>query len=176
MEDKANGHSRGRAVPPIPEYTFQDTGITVRLRKLSPLLRDDIDTDLRRRFPQPVPPIVETELGKEENAADPDYRERLARWSIEHVERLGEEWFRAIVELAIECEVDTEAVEKVRAYAKRRGLRLDDDDKYVFVRHVCIATKEDIADLRETVTRRSLPTQEAVDAHKATFRGDAPGA
>lgn len=46
----------GRQVPKLDEFTFPDSGITVQLRKVSPLLRDDVDAAVRRHNPPPTRP------------------------------------------------------------------------------------------------------------------------
>lgn len=168
----ANGHAQGRVAPPLPEYTFPDSGYTVRLRKVSPMLRDDLEMDLRRKHPAPTPPVITTELGTEENPADPAYQAALLTWNGEHYERLGEAWFRALVDLGVECEIDDEAVARVRAWAAARDLPLDADDKYVFVRYCCVTTQEAIREFRDAASRRSTPTREVVDEHKAMFPGN----
>lgn len=172
---ETNGTQRGRAVPALHQHTIADTGITVGIRKVSPMIKDDLDIVLRREFPEPRPPVIETELGKEENAADPDYQKALNRWTIEHMERLSERLLRVAIQRAIEVEVDHEAVDELRHQMRAVGVELDPDDKYVYVSRICCGTWDDLNELSNAVFRRSMPTVEAVEAHKATFQGGVQG-
>ena len=176
MTESTNGHTNGRAVPALMTHTFADTGMTVGIRKLSPLLRDDIDIALRREFPEPAPPVVDTELGPEVNAADETYLKRRAEWMVAHVERRSERMLRVAIKRGIEVEVDADAVAALRADMAEQGVTLDDDDKFVYVSRICIGSTEDLQELYDALTRRSMPTRQAVEAHKATFPGDVQGA
>lgn len=180
IDIQTNGHQKGRAVPPLPEFVFKDTGRVVSLRKISPMLRDDIDMAMRREFPPPEPPVIEVDYGdrkvKEPNDADPDYDRLLRRWRIEHAERVSEQLLRVAIKRAVECEVDHEAVDQLRRDMAEIGITLDPDDKYVYVSRICIGTPEDLAELAAAIFRRSMPTPEAVEGHKAMFPGDIPGA
>lgn len=172
---ETNGTQKGRAVPALHQHTIADTGITVGIRKVSPMIKDDLDIVLRKEFPEPKPPIVTTEMGTEENAADPDYAKALAKWSIEHMERLSERLLRVAIQRAIEVEVDHEAVAELREQMHAVGVELDPDDKYVYVSRICCGTWDDLNELSNAVFRRSMPSREAVEAHKATFPGDVQG-
>lgn len=176
LETPTNGHARGRAVPALVQHTFKDTGITVGIRKLSPLLRDDIDMALRNEFPEPEPPIVETELGKEANPADEDYLKRRAEWMVAHMERRSERMLRIAIKRGVEVEVDHEAVAQLRTDMAEQGVDLDPDDAFVYVTRICIGSSDDLQELYDALTKRSMPTREAVEAHKATFPGDVQGA
>lgn len=173
---------KGRQVPALEEFTFKDTGITVQLRKVSPLLRDDLDAMLRRTNPPPSPPLNTVPAGfgdapqkQEPNEADPDYAQALLKWQLEHFNRVGEALFALAVKRYVEVEVDHEAVAQLRADCAAIGIDLDPDDKLVYVSRICIGTNEDRVDLSNALFKRSSTFREAVDSHKATFRGDVPG-
>lgn len=170
---------KGRQVPALESFTFTDTGITVQLRKVSPLLRDDVDALLRRKFPPPQPPLSRGTEGfgeakMETNPADPDYQAALLKWQIEHYQRVGDTLLELGIKRYVECEVDQEAVKTLRADMAALGVELDADDKFVFVSRIAIGTRDDLDEFSNALFKRRQ-LQEAVDAHKATFRGDISG-
>lgn len=171
-----------RRPPDARPFTFPDTGITVQIRKFSPLLRDDLDAALRREYPPPDPPLNTVPGGfgdgatkQEPNESDPDWIKAVAKWHVAHYERLGERLFRIAVKRYIDCEVDLDAVKRLRDDFKELGVDLDPDDKYIYVTRICIGTLQDRDDLSTALFKRTAELGEAVDAHKATFRGDVSG-
>lgn len=173
---------KGRQVPTLQLFTFPDTGITVQLHKVSPLLRDDIDAMLRRQFPPPQPPlnVVPSGFGdgatrQEPNEADPDHQQALMRWQIEHINRMGQKLMDLAIRNYVECEVDHEAVAELRAAMQAMGVELDPDDKYVYVSRICIGTPDDQRDFSNALFTRAAALREAVQAHKATFPDNLPG-
>lgn len=170
-----NGQVRGRAVPVLHQHTIADTGIAVNIRKISPMLRDDVEQAVRKKFPPPAVPITETELGKEENPADPDHQKALAAWTAEHIGRVGDELLRLAIQRGIEVEIDHGAVAALRDDMAALGVDLDPDDKYVYVTRICVGSQDDLKELSAAIFARSMPTREAVEGHKATFRDNVQG-
>lgn len=63
--EHVNGtHARGRVVPPLPEHTFKDSGITIKIRKVGPTTQQRLAQAIMKDHPEPPPPIVDTELGQ----------------------------------------------------------------------------------------------------------------
>lgn len=182
--ETTNGHAKGRKVPPLPTFTFRDSGHTVAIRKLSPMTLQEMDRQLRREFPPPEVPVVDVPDGddgqtrKEANPADPDYQQALVKWQQEHYERAGERTLRLVALRAVEVEVDADALVQLRKDLAIIGTPLPDDpkltpeqnEKYLYVMHILIGSPEDMQDLQAVVMRRSQPTQEAVSEHIASFR------
>lgn len=172
---------QGRQVPKLDDFTFPDSGITVQLRKVSPLLRDDVDAAVRRQNPPPDPPmqVVDTGFGDgatpQPNPADPAYRAAVLEWQTAHWGRVAEALLRLAVARYIEVDVDQEAVETLRADMAALGVDLDADDKYVYITRICIGSRADERDLSNALFTRQEQLREAVDSHKATFRGDLAG-
>lgn len=173
---------KGRQVPTLQLFTFPDTGITVQLHKVSPLLRDDIDAMLRRQFPPPDPPLNTVPSGfgdgaprQEPNEADPNYQMALARWRIEHINRTGDKLMELAIRSYIVCDVDHEAVARLRASMQALGVELDPDDAYVYISRICIGTPDDQRDLSTALFTRAAALREAAQAHKDTFPGDVSG-
>lgn len=173
---------QGRQVPKLDDFTFPDSGITVQLRKVSPLLRDDVDAAVRRQHPPPDPPmqVIDTGFGDgatpQPNVADPAYRAAVLEWQTAHWGRVAEALMRLAVARYIEVEVDQEAVAQLRADMAALGVELDADDKYVYITRICIGSRADERDLSDALFTRQEQLREAVDSHKATFRSHVQGA
>ena len=64
-------------------YTFPDTGITVKIRKVSPLLLNEI----QRKNQPPKPPMNEVKYGDETrlepNPADPEYQKAVQQHELD---------------------------------------------------------------------------------------------
>lgn len=185
--------TNGRVVPALPAHTFKDSGITVSLRKLGPSVMTDLQTTVRKEWQrsddpdkrEPKPPLAPGVGGEAEpNPADPDYITAHAAW----VQRVMGEASTRLLTLAalysVECEVDTEAVARLRAAYKVSQVVADEDDaldqeqrdKIFYVTRICCATADDLKDLSIAVVRRSTPSEEGVQAHIATFQGAVEGA
>ena len=183
----ANGH-KGRGVPPLPTHTFQDSGITVQLRKLSPMTSQRLNEAIRREFPPPEPPTYEVEYGdtkvQEPNEADPTYLARYQRWQQNAAKRFNERLLKLVCLDAIEVEIgeaEKATIERKKRNLERSGIvweddpTLDDDEnlRYFYVQHCCFGSGEDMKELYQAVNMRSQPTEAAVQAHIETFPGDA---
>lgn len=180
--EQTNGHAKGRAVPPLPLHTFQDSGITVGIRKIAPSTQQRLHDLIMREHPKPAPPVVETELGPEVNEADPDYEKALKKWNEDTARALNAKMFKLAC-LECEAEVDTEEVARKQAQFTVIGLDWEDDPKLspeqnaklFYIQHIACATTDDMKEFYAAVTRRSTPTEEAVARHIDTFRGDVQG-
>jgi len=172
--------TKGRTVPPLPTFTFKDTGITVGLRKLSPYVGDQIGKAIRKERPAPKPPLNEVDYGdgkkvSEENTADASYQRALAEYEQWVAFEAGQRTIRAVLDYAIALDtdqVDADAVAQARAMMAAIGAPLDDDisDRDVYIKYVCLGTQEDLSDLLEAATRRSQPTEAAIAENVTAFR------
>lgn len=184
----ANGHVKGREVPPLPTHTFQDSGITVRLRKLSPMTSQRLSEAVRREYPPPEPPTYEVEYGdtqvREINDADPTYLARYARWQETTAKVFNERLLKLVCLDAIEIELDADAQAEITrkkrslavvgvAWEDDPDLSVDENARLFYVQHCCLASPDDMRELYAAVTARSQPTEAAVAAHVETFPGDA---
>lgn len=175
--DIQNGHhSKGRAAPGLPAFTFPDSGITVGLRRFAPDTQDQIARAIQRETPPPSVPMVKTELDEEEpNPADPDYQTALSAY----MQQIVLEVSRKLVDLALrrmEVEVDTAAVAALREDMAAIGTPIeDDDDRMVYIRHICISSTYDLTAMMAYLQRRSLPTEVAVQEFLESFQRDISG-
>lgn len=178
----ANGHARGRVVPPLVELTFS-TGVTVQIRPLALLTLQAIGTAARRELSaeRPAPPLQDvTDLeGKKikiANADEPGYLAALAEYDARVQMEIARRTMRVIALRAVEVEVDHEWVAQFRADMAVVDTAIDGDDKELYLYHYAAPTGEDIANLQRAVLQRSQPTEAAVKEHIDTFPGDVSGA
>lgn len=161
----------GRTPPSLEEVTLS-SGITVKIRKVSPFSLDAV----RRLYPRPQPPIVDNDYGdgqkrREPNPADPDYLLALEEYKALLTTKITE----AMLHLGIKTDIDTDAVAAFREEIGALGVALDESDRLVYIRHILIQTEDDLQRLAEAITRKTMPTEEAVQEHLATFSGDIQG-
>lgn len=182
LQEAVNGHvQKGRDVPPekLYPFTFEGTGRVVQVRKLSALLRDEVRRQVRRDpdFPkEPEPPMEEIDYGdrklRHPNRGHPVYTQLLKQWNEELNRESGERLVSLVIRRGVVCEVDEHAVKQVRADMAAVGAALDDyDDHYVYVAFVCVGPSADYQELLRAVFERSIPSEEAVQAHIDSFRG-----
>lgn len=182
--EHVNG-TRGRAVPELPIHTFQDSGIAIKIRKISPATQQRLAMLVQREYPRPEPPVVKTELGEEPNPADPAYAQALERWQQQQGLALND---KLMTFAALEAEVtigpeEHEQIARVRRHLQAVGAWQDNPDltpeengQVLYVLHVACATPDDLREFGKVLTERSAPTEEAVRRHVDTFPGDIQGA
>lgn len=157
----------------MKEFTFKDTGVTVMIRKVSPLLA----FELRKRNPAPKPPKNKVELdGKtvyEENLADPDYEKAQA----EYEQRIEELTRRLIIRRGVVhtlTESQKAEVDELKAYwLDETGEVLVGSDLDIFISYVAIGTDSDLGDLIDEILKRSQPTEGEVKEVLNSFPGEA---
>jgi len=181
LTEAVNGHvQKGREVPPekLYDFTFEGTGRTVQVRKLSALLRDEVRRAVRRDpdFPkEPEPPMEEIDYGdrkmRHPNRGHPVYQQLLAEWNADLSRESGERLVALVIRRGVVCAVDAEAVKRLRADMAAIGVDLSAyDDHYVYVAFVCVGPSADYQELLKAVFERSMPSEEAVQAHIDSFR------
>lgn len=157
----------------LTDFTFRDTGITVKIRKISPMLAADIAAAI----PEPLPPENEVDYGppkgkvKEPNLTDPDYQRKL----LEHSRRVFIAWRRVMVMRAVDKDSLPdgwdEEVKQYRDFIREQtGKEIDEpEDLVVYILRICVGSEEDLGEFINAVTRRSQPTAEVIEQAKASF-------
>lgn len=182
--EAVNGRVKGREAPPelLYPFTFEGTGRTVQIRKLSALIRDEVRRQVKRSpgFEEPQPPMVEVDYGdgkvRQPHRAHPVYQELLSDWNARITQEAADRLERLVIQRAVVCEVDEQAVKAMRADMAAVQTPLDDyDDHHVYVAFVCVGPQQDYNELLAAVFNRSLPSREAVQAHIDSFRGPVRG-
>ena len=186
---------KGRSVPPLPRFEFS-TGVSVQVRKVGLTTQQAIIAALREEWKakgkgEPQPPVHRVNYGTDEepdykeepNAADPAYATALAQWSNDFYLEVQR---RVLTLAALEAEfdVDQATLARRRRHLARVGVTLEDDPeldndenaKVHYFFHVVAAVQSELMDFYQALSRRSQPTEEAVQAHIASFPGDLEGA
>lgn len=166
--------TNGRHAPPLPEYTFPVTGITVQLRPMSQFTIAHIEITARRLFPAPDPPVVMVDYGEgprpEANPSDPAYQQALK----DHRGIISGKVMDGMIELGIEVAVDRPRLDEVRRVMALIGTPLDEiSEKVAFVKHCCVVDIE--KELPALGAALRGVTEEAVAEHAAIFPGDVLG-
>lgn len=187
--------ARGRRVNARPRHLFKDTGIEVELHKMSPTTLQRIAEAIRaeaKALPEghehkmPEPPTERVEVGgewrEERNENHPDYLAAYEKWSQWAMAETNERFLRiaavgAVVPLDTTDEEISEAANRVRRMLSAEGVSLPyfdqytpaENDRIIWLLHVAIGSQEDLREFYEALTQRSSVSQEAVQAHIATF-------
>jgi hypothetical protein len=155
------------------DFTFHDTGKVVKIRKVSPMIAVDIDASI----PTPEPPTQEVDYGppkgkvKEPNYSDGGYLLALEERRL----KVGRMVTKANIRRGVVIEGD-DWKQEVSDYRKfiqdTTGAPLaDEDDLYIYVTRICVGTQADLQDLFDAISKRSQPTEGAIEAAKDSFRG-----
>jgi hypothetical protein len=156
--------------------------VTIKIRKVGPTTQQRLAQQIMKELPEPQIPVIETELGPEPNAADPAYIAAKEQWTNDTNRELSE---RLLLIAALEAEVTIDDAARADIKRKRRHLNLigiphednpdltaDENEKVFYILHVAASTPEDLREFSAAVLRRSVPTEDAVQAQIATFRRD----
>lgn len=157
------------------DHTIEDTGIKLKMQKVSPTLIQSARLALLSTKPDPPlgPPIeMEGPLKgtREEMPDDPKYQEQLAKWLRGVNSKLIEmQVERAVLEIEY-SDWETEAADLRKFLEKMGSDELPDSDKTLFITHIACGTDEDLKALADAIQKRSQPTDETVSDAQATFR------
>lgn len=161
--------TRGRETPPRPTHTFPN-GAVATVRQLSQFTIASVELGIQKRYPKPAPPLAPGVGGAlEPNEADPNYAAAVQMWQAEQQLRVLD----ALLELAVDVEVDPAALDGVRGAFDRLGLPLDEiTDKVAYLKHVCVVDAARDLQPLAVLIRGGVPTEDDVQAHVETFSGD----
>lgn len=157
--------------PKNQTFTFPDTGETIGIRKVSPM----IIIRLREDFPPPTPPMQKVKIGDEEvleaNPAHPDYQIALEKYNQE-LELMVR---KLVIRRGVIIEWTEERREAVKEFRKfyqdTYQKKLTESDEEVFIYYVCVGSDLDVQELITAILRRSQPTEEGVKDAAARFPG-----
>ena len=158
-------------------FTFKDTGVTVKIKKVSPLLL----LEVQKAFPPPEPPMQDVVYGdpddpgakmeQEPNYAHPDHLANIDEYKMELEEKIRFLMIKRGVVINLTA-AQKEEVKELREYWKEEyGAEIKLNDKLLFINYIAIGTDSDIADLIQVISSRSQPTGAAIAEAKAGFQG-----
>lgn len=154
-------------------FTVPDTGVVLPVRKVSYALLQEVLAAERRKMPAPQPPMNKVDYGDgevlEPNLADPDYLAAVKAHDQALNERLENVSRRMMIRRGVtpflEWDEEKQAqVDTLRAEMKDEfGVDIEEkDDKVVWVTMIALGSAEDWGDFINFLTRRNLPTPEAI--------------
>ena len=154
----------------LHNYTFADSGYTVKIQKVSPLLAMQLQND----FPPPTPPLQRIMVGDQEtfepNPSSPEYAQALQDYQRDFENRLRRMIIKrgVVIEFTEEMKAD---LAKVRAdYLEITGKELAGNDDYVFLSYLAVGSDADLTDLITGIMQRSQPTDAVIAQTAKNFR------
>jgi len=156
----------------LPMFTFKN-GAVATVHAVGQMTIAHIAQGVQKKI-QPVPvPTFTTDMGAgpvaQENPADPDYQRAVA----ERNGKINMLIMEAMIDLAVDIEIDHEALNHLKTGLERIGMPLDEiSDKVAYVKHICVTNADELNPLGNMI-RGEL--EEATAAAAATFSSDVPG-
>lgn len=158
----------------ITELELPTSGVRLKIRRISPILLNDIRRHLRGLYPVPRPPMVKVKIGEDEklepNPADPDYLSMVEERNI----AFSSAFLESLVHFGVEVEPDMAEVAALRELSA--GIDLPLDDKVLYVTRIALSSPTDMDVLQAAILGRAQPTEAAVADAAAQFPGAVPGA
>lgn len=153
-------------------FTFKSTGKTVKIRKVSPFL----SLELQKSFPPPEPPLQKVEydegdVREEKNWSHPEYVKALEAYNIELSSKIQRLIIKRGVALEITDEVKADLAELRAWWLEEFGVELSEKNDHVaYVLYVCACDDEDAKEMIEAITKRSQPTEVAIQQAQGMFQ------
>jgi hypothetical protein len=165
-----------REAPELEEYTFPSTGVTVRIRKVSPLLSQEVLKAWQKKNPEPEPPLEEIKYGVttrlEPNYSNPHYLQARRRWVERMNVEIGEQTLRLMIKRGVVVDLPMDEIAAFKAQFKEEtDIDIEGDDLYIYIAYMCVGTDADIEDLRDKIMTRSAPTEKKVEEKITDFPG-----
>lgn len=152
-------------------FVCKDTGIILMIRKVSP----DLMRELYQLYPAPQPPMQTVDLGEgqtrqEPNPVHPDYLAAVQAHSVMLQEKMQRLLITRGVMLEMTPEVTAQVAELRTEWHEITGADLDDSDKMLYISKIAVGTPEDLEELINAITRRSQPTDPAIQESLEQFK------
>lgn len=157
------------------EVVLPDSGATVRVKFVGPLLLGDIMKAARREvgkvLPKPAPPMQEvpyqTGTRLEPNPLHPDYEAALA----EHENAVGQAFAEKLFRYGVDVDLDDSAKAQVAALRAEFGeeAELPENDKALYVTRVLVQSNADFVALQNAIMGRVQPSEAGVAAATEAF-------
>lgn len=165
----------------LTPFTFKDTGITVQIRKVSPLLIMEV----QKAMPVPKPPMQEVVYGdpgdpgaktvKEPNEAHPDYLADIDAYNMELEMKVRKFMIMRGVVIHLSDDQKQDVKELREEWKEEFGVELSGNDKLLYISYIAIGTDSDMEEMMDVIMRRSQPTEAAMSEVKAGFPSQISG-
>ena len=166
---------RGRSSPAWGTTFMFSTGVEGKIRRISPLASQDIESQWRKTNPMPEPPLQEVSYGEqmrvEPNYLSPSYQQQLRDWSQRKDMAVGQLVIDYILLRGVQIEIDLDELTRVRQeMLEYFGVELPANDHLAYLRYVAIGGEDDLTRLTQQVLGQSVPQEEAVQQHIDAFQ------
>jgi len=163
---------KGRTPEPLPTYTFEN-GATATVHRVGQMTIAHIAATVEQQIDQIPIPTFATDMGaglvEQPNIASKEYQADVAA----RRGKVNLAVMDALIDLAIDIEIDQAEVERVKSSMERIGMPLHEvSDKVLFIKHCCVTDGSELAALSKLIQGNM---EVAVAAQTATFSGDVPG-
>lgn len=163
-----NGHTNGdgsATIPAVRTVTLPDSGKTVTLNYVSPLLLNDLRKAAQKGLTKPVPPTQEISGRTEANPLHPEYLAAQNEYNL----AMGQRFLELLFKYGVADKPDAEAVAAFRANAEEDNLDLPADDRVLYVTRILVGGNGDVEALQEAIMGTGHPTERQVAAQVAAF-------
>lgn len=152
-------------------YTFKN-GVQAILHSVSPFTIQAIEGSIKR--PEPPTQEVDHADGTKHLEPNPMHPAHLAALT-ERRNAVLQKQQDVMLTLGVSVDVDAEAVAGFRAVMSEFQVPLDKSDKLVFLKHICMASTDEIRAVVGQITRLSMPGEEAVQQAADSFKSEPVG-
>lgn len=155
----------------LVDFTFPDSKIKIKIRKISPFLAREIQKD----FPPPDPPQQEVDYGDgvvktEANESHPDHVKKMREYNDEVETRMQNLILLRGVVFEITPEMQDE-IDDVRQFLlETYKIESEESDKMIYLKYVAVGSDRDLRELINAVIGISQPTEEAIGRNVKSFR------
>jgi hypothetical protein len=152
-------------------YQIKDTETWINVRKVSPNTLNDFKKWFDEKHPQPEIPTQSINYGdeqhpdfrEEKNESHPDYQAALQA----RKEKLNVATQDLMIEEGVVYALNDDDKKSVKEFKERWKARTGVDpvgtDLSIFIRYIAVGTSEDLKELIAAITRRTQPTEVAVE-------------
>ena len=163
------------------DLTLPDSGATVRVKFIGPMLMADIEKSVRRALAKegkepPEPPLKPVNYSgnvvMEPSEDDPHYKKQLAAYEQERGIRTLDKLLRYGVEYTL-TDADRERLAALRQDAE---LELPADDAHAYVSRVLLQSENDLVAVQTAILSYAQPTEAQVAESIKSFPGGVQGA
>jgi len=158
-------------------YTFKDTGIKVKIKKVSPLLI----VEVQKAMPVPKPPMQDVVYGdpgdpgakkvQEPNESHPDYLADIDDYNMALEMKVRKFMIMRGVVINLDDEQKQEVKQLREEWKEEFDAELNGSDKFLYISYIAIGTDADMEELMDVIMRRSQPTEAVITEVKASFQG-----
>lgn len=148
-------------------FTFEDSGVTITYRKLSPNTILEFNSEFDSANNEPIAPMQKVTYadgrdGMEPNESHPDHIDAKRKYAIKKQTAMQSLFIKRSIVITLNDEQKKEVEDFRQFWRDEYKKELPGTDKEVFIAHIACSTPEDMRDLIGAISRRSIPTEVAI--------------